>query len=66
MTPEFLIKDTLVVLHPLDMVFVAIDQLDEHVMSLTNCGQAIADALDGTVDPVLRLQRPKTRLFDRF
>ena len=46
MTPEFLIKDTLVVLHPLDMVFVAIDQLDEHVMSLTNCGQAIADALD--------------------
>ena len=46
MNPEFLIEDTLVVLHLLDRVSMAIDQLGEHVMSLTNCGQAIADALD--------------------
>lgn len=46
MNPEFLIEDTLVVLHPLDMVSVAIDQLGEHAMSLTDSGQAIADALD--------------------
>jgi toxin CcdB len=46
MNPEFLIEDTWVVLHPLDMVSVAIDQLGEHVMSLTDRGQAIADALD--------------------
>ena len=35
-----------VVLHPLDMVSVALDQLGEHVGSLTDQGQAIADALD--------------------
>ena len=46
MNPEFLIEDTLVVLHLLDRVSVAIDQRGEHVMSLTNCDQAIADALD--------------------
>ena len=46
MNPEFLIEDTLVVLHPLDMVSVASDQLGEHVVSLVDSGQAIADALD--------------------
>jgi toxin CcdB len=35
-----------VVLHPLDMVSVALDQLGEHVGSLADQGQAIADALD--------------------
>ena len=46
MNPEFLIEDTQVVLHPLDMVSVAMDQLGEHVASLAGSGQAIADALD--------------------
>lgn len=46
MNPEFLIEDTAVVLHPLDMVSVAIDQLGAHVTSLAESGQAIADALD--------------------
>jgi toxin CcdB len=34
------------VLHPLDMVSVAVEQLGEHVGSLAHEGQAIADALD--------------------
>jgi toxin CcdB len=46
MNPEFLIEDIAVVLHPLDMVSVAIDQLGAHVTSLAESGQAIADALD--------------------
>jgi toxin CcdB len=46
MNPEFLIDDIAVVLHPLDMVSVAIDQLGAHVTSLAESGQAIADALD--------------------
>ena len=46
MNPEFLIEDTQVVLHPLDMVSVAMDQLSEHVASLAGSGQAIADELD--------------------
>lgn len=46
MNPEFLIEEIPVVLHPLDMVSVAIDQLGERVTSLAGSGQAIADALD--------------------
>lgn len=46
MNPEFLIEDIAVVLHPLDMVSVAIDQLGAHVTSLAESGQAIADALN--------------------
>lgn len=46
MNPEFLIEDIAVVLHPLDMVSVAIDQLGAHVTSAAASGQAIADALD--------------------
>lgn len=39
-------KPLTVVLHPLDMVFVAIDQLGEYAASLPGQRQAIADALD--------------------
>ena len=46
MNPEFLIAEMQVVLHPLDMVSVAMDQLGAHVTSLSASGQAIADALD--------------------
>ena len=46
LNPEFLIEDIAVVLHPLDMVSVAIDQLGAHVTSAAASGQAIADALD--------------------
>ena len=46
LNPAFLIEDTAVVLHPLDMVSVASDQLGAHVTSLAESGQAIADALD--------------------
>ena len=46
MNPEFLVEDMTVVLHPLNMVSVAIDQLGEYVMSLTGVGQTIANALD--------------------
>lgn len=46
LNPEFLIEDMAVVLHPLDMVSVALDQLGAHVTSLVESGQAIADALD--------------------
>ena len=46
MNPEFWIENIAVVLHPLDMVSVAIDQLGAHVTSLAESGQAIADALD--------------------
>ena len=46
MNPVFKVKGVEVVLHPLDMVSVAVDQLGEHVASLADSGQAIADALD--------------------
>ena len=46
MNPEFLMEDTPVVVHPLDMVSVAIDQLGAYVTSLADSGQAITDALD--------------------
>ncbi len=46
MNPAFVIKGVRVVLHPLDMVSVVLDQLGEPVASLAPHGQAIADALD--------------------
>lgn len=46
LNPVFEIKGTRVVLHPLDMVSVALDQLGPRVDSLAEHGQAIADALD--------------------
>lgn len=46
MNPIFCVENVDVVLHPLDMVSVALEQLGEHVGSLAEQGQAIADALD--------------------
>ena len=46
LNPSFTVDGALVVLHPLDMVSVALDQLGEHVGSLSDHGQAITDALD--------------------
>jgi toxin CcdB len=46
MNPVFEVQGLSVVLHPLDMVSVAEDQLGEHLMSLAPYGQTIADALD--------------------
>ena len=46
MNPVFVINGVSVVLHPLDMVSVALDQLGEVVGSLAQKGQLIADALD--------------------
>lgn len=46
MNPVFKVEGLDVVLHPLDMVSVAVDQLGEHIGSLAEQGQAIADALD--------------------
>jgi len=44
--PIFCVENVDVVLHPLDLVSVALEQLGEHVGSLAEQGQAIADALD--------------------
>lgn len=46
MNPVFKVEGLDVVLHPLDMVSVAMDQLGDHMGSLAAQGQAIADALD--------------------
>jgi toxin CcdB len=46
MNPIFNVDGIDVVLHPLDMVSVAVDQLGELVGSLGEYGQDIADALD--------------------
>jgi len=46
MNPVFDVEGEPVVLHPLDMVSVAWDQLGDRVTSLADHGQAIADALD--------------------
>jgi toxin CcdB len=46
MNPRFVVDDVPVVLHPLDIVSVAIDQLGEVVGSLSEHGQALTDALD--------------------
>lgn len=46
MNPSFKVRGAVLVLHPLDMVSVACDQLGEYAGSLTEHGQEIADALD--------------------
>ena len=46
MNPLFVVEGVRVVLHPLDMVSVAVDQLGARVGSLAEQGQSIADALD--------------------
>lgn len=46
MNAQFEVNGIAVVLHPLDMVSVALDQLGEQTASLADHGQAIADALD--------------------
>ncbi|MSQ74969.1 MAG: plasmid maintenance protein CcdB [Rhodoferax sp.] len=46
MNPTFVIDGVRCVLHPLDMVSVALDQLGEVVGSLAQEGQTIAAALD--------------------
>jgi len=46
MNPVFVIDGVSVVLHPLDMVSVAFDQLGEVIGSLEQKGQIISDALD--------------------
>lgn len=46
LNPVFKIKGQTLVLHPLDMVSVAIEQLGPCVATLSDQGQAISDALD--------------------
>jgi len=46
LNPTFALEGAEVVLHPLDMVSVALDQLGERMGSLADHGQRIADALD--------------------
>jgi toxin CcdB len=46
MNPEFHVDGIDVVLHPLDMVSVSLDQLSALAGSLAEHGQSIADALD--------------------
>lgn len=46
MNPVFQVDGVEVVLHPLDMVSVALDQLGERTESLAEHGRVIADALD--------------------
>ncbi len=46
MNPLFQVEGMAVVLHPLDMVSVALNQLGEPVGSLAEQGQAITDSLD--------------------
>lgn len=46
MNPVFEVEGQTVVLHPLDMVSVALDQLGPVVGNLAEQGQAITDALD--------------------
>ena len=46
MNPSFKVRGAVLVLHPLDMVSVASDQLGPCVGNLADQGQVIADALD--------------------
>ena len=46
MNPSFKVRGAVLVLHPLDMVSVAGDQLGPRLGSLADQGQVIADALD--------------------
>ena len=46
LNPSFKIKNVAVLLHPLEIVSIASDQLGEHVGSLKSDGDAIVAALD--------------------
>lgn len=46
LNPVFRIEGVDVVLHPLDTVSVAVEQLGQQVASLADGGQRIADAMD--------------------
>lgn len=46
LNPVFTVEGTEVVLHTLDMVSVAVDQLGDYVDSLAEHGQSITDAID--------------------
>ncbi|QHI99043.1 plasmid maintenance protein CcdB [Xylophilus rhododendri] len=46
MNPVFSVEGVAVVLHPLDTISVAMDQMGEVVGSLAENGQAITDAMD--------------------
>lgn len=46
LNPEFRIRNVAVLLHPLDLVSIPVDQLGEHVGSLAASGDAIVSALD--------------------
>nr|WP_295768063.1 CcdB family protein [Rhodoferax sp.] len=46
MNPVLKVEGSELVLHPLDMVSVAMDQLGAYVCSLADQGQSITDALD--------------------
>lgn len=46
MNPTFTVEGIEVVLHPLDMVSVSLEQLGAQVGSLASQGQSISDALD--------------------
>jgi hypothetical protein len=54
MNPIFRIEKIDVILHPLDMVSVAVEQLGERIGSLAEHGQAIADALNELLSRALR------------
>ncbi len=51
MNPSFKLRGVVLVLHPLDMVSVACDQLGECVGSMAEHGQEITDALDELLTP---------------
>jgi hypothetical protein len=57
MNPDFRIEKIDFVLHPLDMVSVAVEPLGERVCSLAEHGQAIADALDELLTPIREVDR---------
>ena len=46
MNPAFVVEGVRVVLHPLDTISVAADQLGDRIGSLAQEGQIIANALD--------------------
>lgn len=53
MNPVFAIEGVEVVLHPLEIVSVAMDQLGEKVTSLASEGSRITDALDELLTPLV-------------
>jgi toxin CcdB len=49
LSPRFTVRNVRVVLHPLDVVSIPVDQLGERVGSLAHAGDAIIGALDEVV-----------------